>query len=78
MGETLTPLGEFVKKLATDPEALRSYRRNPDEALRTAGLSKVEEDAMKSKDPGRIRAALGGDDPGQLGLAVINAIVLVL
>jgi hypothetical protein len=79
MGEALTPLGNFIKKLATDPKALRSYRRNPETALKAAGLSRVEVAAMKSKDPGRIRAALGGgDDPGQLGLAIINAIVLVL
>lgn len=78
MGETLTPLGNFVMKLATDPKALSSYRRDPDAALKAAGLSRVEEEAMKSKNPGRIRAALGGGDVGQMGLVVINAIVLVL
>jgi hypothetical protein len=79
MGEALTPLGNLIMKLATDPKAMSSYRRNRDAALRAAGLSRVEEEAMKSKDPGKIRAALGGDDdPSQLGLAIFNAIVLVL
>jgi len=78
MGEALTPLGNLVKELATNPKALRSYRLNPDAALKAAGLSTFEEDAMKSKDPGLIRAALGGAPAEQMGMAIFNAIVLVL
>jgi hypothetical protein len=77
-GKALTPLGHLIFKLATDPKALRAYRRDPAAAVKAAGLSKIELAALESKDPGRIRAALGGGAGEQMGMAVFDVTVLVL
>ena len=68
----MAQLGPFLKKLATDPQELKDYRNNPDETMKKAGLSPAEEAAMKSKDPAKIKAALGGGaQPADLGIIII-------
>lgn len=65
-------LGPYLQKLSTDPKELQAYRSNPDAAMQAAGLDKTESDAMKSKDPAKIKAALGGGaQPADLGVIII-------
>jgi hypothetical protein len=68
----MAQLGPFLKKLATDPQELKDYRKDPKGTMTKAGLSPAEEAAMESKDPAKIKAALGGGaQPADLGIIII-------
>ena len=53
-----TRLLHYLFDLAQDPLRARAFRADPDRALADVDLSEEQRDAMRSRDPSRIRAAL--------------------
>ena len=53
-------LTNFLSELAVSPERLASYQKNPDDAMKEAGLDADECAALKSGDPARVYASLSG------------------
>jgi hypothetical protein len=53
-------LQNFLSELAVSPEKLASYQKNPDAAMKEAGLDADEIAALKSGDPARVYASLAG------------------
>src|ERR1700756_2227912 len=53
-------LKKFLSGLAVSPEKLANYQRNPDAAMKEAGLDPDESAALKSGDPARVYACLSG------------------
>jgi len=53
-------LKNFLSELAVSPEKLASYQKNPDEAMKAAGLDADECAALKSGDPATVYASLSG------------------
>ena len=50
----------FLSQLAVSPEKFAHYQKNPDEALKEAGLDPDECEALKSRDPIKVSARLSG------------------
>ena len=53
-------LTNFLSELAVSPERLASYQKNPDAAMKEAGLDADEIAALKSGDPAKVYASLSG------------------
>jgi len=53
-------LTNFLSELAVSPEKLASYQKNPDAAMKKAGLDADEIAALKSGDPAKVHASLSG------------------
>lgn len=54
---------DLLIELAEDPLRARKFKANPAPDLRRAGLSKEEKDALRSRDPARIRAVMAAESP---------------
>lgn len=59
-------LADFLIALSTDPRRMDGFEADPDTAMAAAGLSATERDAVRSRDPRRIRAALKTRPQGSL------------
>jgi hypothetical protein len=65
-------LGTYLQKLSTDPQALSAFRNDQEGELKKAGLSQEEVSAIKSKDPAKIKQALGaGAQPADIGIIIL-------
>jgi len=51
-------LRKFLEDLAQDPQKWAEFKVDPGRAMSQAGLSKAEQDALRSRDPERLRSAL--------------------
>ena len=51
-------LTKFIFRLSSNPKKLRQFQRNPRAAMRRAGLTREEREAVLSKNADRIRDAL--------------------
>lgn len=67
---------EFVVGLGGDATKLAAFRKDPQVAMATAGLSKAEQQVLLSGDPGQIRNAL--DDTVLAGDNVVVVAVVVV
>lgn len=66
-------LTNFLSELAVNPEKLANYQKNPDAAMKDAGLDADECAALKSGDPARVYASLSGQS-APAGAAGANCI----
>jgi hypothetical protein len=53
-------LKQFLAELATDPTRMTDYLSNPDDVLKSSGLSEEDQTALKSKDTAAIQDRLEG------------------
>lgn len=65
------PLKSYLKSLATDSKTLDEFKKNPDEALKKAGLSPEQIKAVKSGDTAAIRKDIGGGAHAQDTVVVL-------
>jgi hypothetical protein len=65
MAEKSRHLLDFLIALAEDPLRAKRFKSNPEAELAGAGLTDEEKDVLRSRDPGRIRAALAAEPPEQ-------------
>ena len=72
-------LTDFVIKLASDPQAVENFRKDPESSVRAAGLSAAEQTVLASGNPVLMRQAIAVSS-GQLGgqAAAEWVIVIVL
>ena len=56
---------ELLVELAEDPLRALEFKANPDPMLKGAGLSKEEEEALRSRNANRIRGLLAEPPPEQ-------------
>jgi hypothetical protein len=67
-------LVHFLAEIATDPNKLGEFQKNPDEVMRAAGLSEDEIKAVKGGDVAALQGLLCSGEPGSAlvgpGLAI--------
>lgn len=56
---------DFLREISEDNERLDHFRAAPDRIMEDAGLSAEEKEAIKSRDPQRIRALVPGASPAE-------------
>lgn len=71
----------YIQGLSGNPTALNLFQTNPAKAAKDAGLSPQETEALLSKDPGKIKAAIKAGGVGTLSpeedVVVVVAVVVV-
>jgi hypothetical protein len=70
-------LGNYLMKLSTDPQALKDFRADMEGQMQKAGLSQEEISIVKSKDPKRIKEALGELRQGESEQRVLILILII-
>jgi len=60
-------LSEFLVDLSSNPDQMAAFLADPDRVFDAAGLSGEERDAVRSRDAGRLNAALSGGLQMQTG-----------
>ena len=53
-------LGQFLRNLSEDPATKAAFKKDPAGTMTAAGLSDEDKQAVLSRDPAKIRAALTG------------------
>lgn len=53
----------FIAKLSKDPKKAAQFKKDPDAAMKGAGLSAEDKAVLKTKDAKKIRKHLGDDAP---------------
>ena len=61
----MTPLTDYLKRLATDPSAMTSFQADPGAAMTAAGIPDSLQAIIKSRDPAAISAAAIAEHPLQ-------------
>jgi hypothetical protein len=69
---------DYLTSLATDPAKLAAFKADPQAALKAAKLSPAATAAILSKDPAKIRNAIGGGQPGGAVAADSDIVVVVI
>lgn len=59
----MTQFTAYIIKLATDSNAVAEFQKDPDAAIRAAGLTSEQGAALKSKDASRISAEIRKEYP---------------
>lgn len=75
MAETMA---SFVIKLAQDPKLLEDFRKDPVLQMGYAGLSASEQEVLVSRDPKKIRDAIGSQLKENGGLAAFEYVVVLV
>jgi len=60
MDASIGKFKKFLSGLATDPQKLEKFLKNPDRVMKTAGLTKEDQVLLKSGDQAAIHARLSG------------------
>lgn len=53
----------FIAKLSKDPKKAAQFKKDPDAAMKGAGLSAEDKAVLRTKDSKKIRKHLGDDAP---------------
>ena len=69
---------DYLTSLATDPAKLAAFKADPQAALKAAKLTPAATAAILSKDPQKIRSAIGGGLPGGAAAAASDTIIVVV
>jgi hypothetical protein len=55
----MATLRDFLSDIARDPERWAEFEENPEDVMNEAGLSQRDQEAVLSRDPEKLRKALG-------------------
>jgi hypothetical protein len=68
----MTTLVDYLVKLDTSPREARAFKTNPRKAMHAAGVSKKHQEALRSRNPNRIRELIFEENPVEAALCIIN------
>jgi hypothetical protein len=75
----MTQFTTYIIKLAAEPNSAAEFRKDPDAAIRAAGLTSEQGAALKSKDPSRISAEIQKEHPdtgAAVGISITFKLVI--